>query len=145
LNWAEGPTHGGDIDLTNEIISGLSQNIFDNVSNAERQTGDTEYRKIYVRNDGGFTWTAIQVWIQQQTPSAFDDIWITSQGSKLDVQSAAVAYGYYQPGDKTDPDALALGNLGPGQYHHIWIRRIVTAGGPVYAGNSFEISFESDY
>jgi len=98
-----------------------------------------------VRNEGGFTWTSVLVWIQQQTPSLFDDIWITSQGSNSDTQAAAVAYGYYQPADKTDPDALALGNLSPGQYHHIWVQRIVSPGGPVYFGNSFEISFESDY
>ncbi|WP_305064618.1 hypothetical protein [Methanococcoides sp.] len=51
LTWTEGSTHGGDIDTGNEITSGADQNIFDDVSNAQRIAGVTEYRKIFIRNE----------------------------------------------------------------------------------------------
>ena len=42
--WAEGSTHGGDIDLNAEITTATDQNIFDDVTDNERESGDVEYR-----------------------------------------------------------------------------------------------------
>ena len=100
LNWDEGDSHGGDIDLASEIVSGTLRNIFDDVTNQERIDGKVEYRKIYVRNENsgeGSDWSNVKVWISQFTPALNDEIWITAQGSNSDTQLDAKNYTYYQP------------------------------------------------
>ncbi len=141
--WAEGETHGGDIDTGNEIVSGADQNIFDDVSDAERVAGDTEYRKIYIRNENADTWQAVKAWIAAFTPAANDEISI-KPGTPAGVRSVeGVAAGYVSPNAKGHADALAIGDLGQNACQAIWIRRVVTAGGYGYSGNTFTLAFES--
>ncbi len=81
--WNEGNDHGGDIDLANEIsLSKIEQNIFDDVSDAERVAGDTDYRKIFLRNENAETWAAVKAWISQFTLSADDEITVLLGGTK---------------------------------------------------------------
>ena len=50
-----------DIDLANEIsLSKIEQNIFDDVTDAERVAGDTDYRKIFIRNENEQSWAAVK-------------------------------------------------------------------------------------
>jgi hypothetical protein len=143
LTWAEGDSHGGDIDLASEITSGQDQNIFDDVSNDERAAGDVEYRKIYIRNENADTWQAVKAWIAQFTPAANDEIEI-KLGTPGGVQNVeGVAAGYVSPDTKEHADALAIGDLEENEYQAIWIKRTVTADGPGYTGNSFTIACES--
>lgn len=144
--WAEGSSHGGDIDLAEEIESAVDQNVFDDVSNAERIAGDTEYRKVYIRNENagsGSDWEYIKAWISQFTPASNDEIWITASGSNEDTQASAEGYEFVQPSGKADPDYLDLGTLQTSGYHHIWIKRVVDAAGAGYSGNNFKLTFES--
>ena len=67
--WTEGSTHGGDINTSAEIASSGDQVIFDNVSNAERVAGDTEYRKVYFRNENATT-ASFKCWINTQYAGA---------------------------------------------------------------------------
>lgn len=141
--WAEGSSHGGDIDTGNEITSGVDQNIFDDVSNAERVSGDTEYRKIYIRNENADTWSAVKCWISQFTPATNDEITI-KLGTNAGVQSVeGVAAGYVSPNSKTHSDVLNVSDLTQNAYQSIWIKRIVTAAGDGYTENSFKIAAES--
>jgi hypothetical protein len=80
-NWTEAATHGGAIDTGNEITTNTSNNIFDDVSDAERITGDTEYRKIFFRNENDDTYTAPKTWIYSNTPCTGDAVWIQLGGS----------------------------------------------------------------
>ena len=81
--WNEGDEHGGDIDLANEIsLSKIEQNIFDDITNAERVAGDIDYRKIFVRNENEETWAAVMAWISQLTLSSDDEIKILAAGTK---------------------------------------------------------------
>ena len=81
--WNEGNDHGGDIDLANEIsLSKIEQNIFDDVSDAERVAGDTDYRKIFLRNENAETWAAVKAWISQFTLSTDDEITVLLGGTK---------------------------------------------------------------
>ena len=82
LTWAEGSTHGGDIDTSNQITSGADQNVFDDVSNDERDNGDTEYRKIFIRNENADTWQAVKAWISAFTPADNDEVSIVKGGFK---------------------------------------------------------------
>ena len=141
--WAEGETHGGDIDLGGEIVSGQAQNIFDDVSEAQRTAGATEYRKIFIRNENTDTWLAVKAWIAQFTPAPNDEISI-KPGTDAGVQSVeGVAAGYVSPSSKVHADALAIGDLAQNEYQAIWIRRVVTAGGNGYSDNTFTIACES--
>jgi len=89
--WNEGDGHGGDIDLANAIsLSKIEENIFDHVTNAERVAGDTDYRKIFVRNENEETWAAVYAWISQLTLSEDDEIRILPGGT-LSKASTPVA------------------------------------------------------
>lgn len=60
---------GGAISNT-EVADGVDENIFDDVSAAEAEAGDTEYRCVYVKNTNATdTLYNAQVWIDQQTPA----------------------------------------------------------------------------
>lgn len=143
LVWSEGTTHGGDIDTANEIVSGQDQNIFDDVSNDERVAGDTEYRKIFIRNENADTWQAVKAWIAAFTPATNDEISV-KLGTDAGVQSVeGVAAGYVSPSSKVHADVLSIGDLAQNAYQAIWIRRIVDVGGAGYTGNTFTIACES--
>ena len=146
LTWAEGATHGGDINLANKIITDTFENIFDSVTDSERIAGDTEYRKIYIRNDNvgaASDWLYVRCWISQFTPSTDDEIWITAQGTDADTQADATAYTYYQPDAIDHVDVLNLGDLVSLDYHHVWIKRVVGAASDKYPSNSFILGFRS--
>lgn len=143
VTWAEGDTHGGDIDVASEIISGVDQNVFDDVSNAERIAGDTEYRKIYIRNENADTWNAVKLWVDTFTAATNDEISI-KLGTNSGVQSSeGVAAGYVSPDAKGHADVLTVGDLAQDAYQSVWIKRIVSAAGAGYTANSFKLAFES--
>jgi hypothetical protein len=79
--WTEGGAHGGDIGAV-EIASGEINNIFDDISDAERVAGDTDYRKIYVKNENVDTWAEVKLWISLFTESEDDEISILRGGQK---------------------------------------------------------------
>lgn len=141
--WTEGSTHGGAIDTGNEITSGADENVFDDVSNAERLAGDTEYRKIFIRNESpNDTWEGVKCWIDTFTPATNDEITIAS-GTSSDVQTTATGYSYVSPDSKTHGDVITLGNIAQDGSMSIWIKRVVTASGEGYTDNNFKIAFES--
>jgi len=141
--WAEGDTHGGDIDIGNEITSGADENIFDDVENAERVAGDTEYRKIYVRNENAEAWEAVKAWIDTFTAATNDEISI-KLGTNAGVKSVeGVAAGYVSPDAKGHGDVLSIGDLAQNAYQSIWIKRIVSAAGSGYTDNTFKLACES--
>ena len=87
--FTEGDGHGGDIDLGQEITSGVDQNLFDDVTNQERIEGDTEYRKFFIRNENVDTWNAIKSWINENTPATNDQVSILL-GGIMSKQGVAV-------------------------------------------------------
>jgi len=147
LTWTEGLTHGGDINLANKIITDTFENIFDSVTDAQRIAGDTDYRKIYIRNDnvGADTdWLYVRCWISQFTPSSDDEIYITAEGDNADTEAEADDYvTWVQPDAIDHVDVLNLGNLVSLDYHHVWIKRVVGAASDKYPSNSFILGFRS--
>ena len=142
-NWDEGDTHGGDIDLTEEITDG-DQSVFDDVDNDERVAGDVEYRKIYVRNENADTWTNVKAWINSQTPASNSVIAINANdATNSDTQATAKNYTYYEPDSIDHADAQTIGDLAQNEYHAIWIRRTITAGGSGYTQDEFTLEFGS--
>jgi len=135
LTWTEGEDHGGGIDLKSPLTSG---DIFDNISDSERDAGDTEYRKIFIRNENLAILYNTRVWISQNTPASADEISVCASGTDSDIQQDASQYNYISPSGYAN--GCHLGALGPYEYRPIWIRRIVIAGGEGYKDNSFEIT-----
>jgi hypothetical protein len=137
--WAEGATHGGDISAT-EIASSGDQVIFDDITDAQRVSGVTEYRKVFFKNLNADT-VSIKAWISQQYSASNEQISIALAQSNSDTQSAAAAYTYYTPLAITDGTALDCGSLAQNGYKGIWIKRVVTAGGNGYAVDTMALGF----
>jgi|Deesub1362B_J571_1020462.scaffolds.fasta_scaffold00499_24 hypothetical protein len=144
---------GGAI-TSNEVPSSGTNVIFDDVSAEEAQSGDVEYRCIYVKNTNTTdTLYDARVFIAQDTLSADDEIDIgldpagvgdgTNTGvatSIADEGEAPTGVTFSHPTDYAS--GLVIGDLGPGQCIAIWIRRTVNAGAAAIASNSFQIKVQ---
>ena len=124
-NWGEGDSHGGNINLSSEIISDELGNIFDDVSDEERTAGITEYRKIYVYLDKEIILFNFKLWVDQSALSPDDEISICVEGvTNEDTQEDAENYEYISPANFGE--AVVLGDFEHLNYYPIWIRRIVS-------------------
>ena len=140
--WEETATHGGTIDTASEITDDTLNNVFDDVSDAERIAGDTDYRKIFFRNENADDYSGPKVWIETNTPAAGDEVFI-ALGTADDVLSAATAYDYYQPTSKAHADVLEPVTIGEDESFSIWIKRVVTAEADGYENNYFVLKVEN--
>lgn len=143
--WIEGDTHGGDIDVANEITSGADQNIFDDVSDAERVAGDIDYRKIYIKNLNVDTWNAVKDWFSAVPANTTVAM---ALGTTSDVEAEVKTGGsapltYVTPTTKVHADVLTIGNLVQNAYKAIWIKRTVTAGAAGETADNFTVKCES--
>jgi hypothetical protein len=139
---------GGAI-TSNEVPGSGTNVIFDDVDASEAQAGDVEYRCIYVKNTHATdTLYSAKVFISQDTTSADDevDIGLDPAGkngtatSIADEGTAPTGVTFSHP---TDYDTgLSLGDLGPGEYYAIWIRRTVNANAASIANNSYQIKVQ---
>lgn len=109
--------------------------VFDDVSSGEATAGDIEYRCFYAYNaHATLTLTSAKVFIQAQTSSADTDIALALGGEGKNGTAETVANeGTAPTGESFSQPAsyaagLALGDLAPGDYFPIWIRRTVNAG-----------------
>lgn len=135
--------------------------IFDNVSSVEAESGDTEYRCIYVKNNHGtLTLTNAKVWFASSNGSggayAGDDIYVgvgTSAigGVEQDVTTfspigtegtAPVGVSFYA--GLSEVAALALGNITAGSHKAIWIRRVISAGAAAFSNAGFTLRVKGD-
>ena len=78
--WSDAAANGGAINTGAEITSGASQNIFPNITDAERTTGVTKYKKIYLRNENADAYNNVHAWIQANTPDAQTAVSIVAGG-----------------------------------------------------------------
>lgn len=143
LTWAEGDSHGGDIDTGNQVTSGADQNIFRDITDAERISGVTLYRKVFIRNENTATWEAVKLWISQFTPGTSDEISITlgtPAGTRVSEGAGAT---YYSPDSKVHADVRTIGDLAQNVSQAIWIKWIVSAAGNGYTDDNFILSAES--
>jgi len=146
---------GGAISGT-EITDNVDNNLFDDVSGAESQAGDTEYRCFYVKNTHtSITLQNAVVWINIETPAGDSlDIGLDPAGvgdgsttgvatTIADESTAPTGVTFSHP--ITKATGLSIGNLGPGQCQAIWVKRNVPAGTGAYSLNSGTIRIEGEY
>jgi hypothetical protein len=125
-------------------------NLFDDVLGSESNAGDTEYRGVYVKNDGDVDLQATVVWIQVNTPDVDTSVSIglTALGSNQTMETIAdegmapVGVVFTAPASK--PGGLSMGTLQAGQRYGIWVRRTVNAGAAAYNNDTFTIRVEGD-
>lgn len=111
-----------------------ANSMFDDVSGAEEQAGDVEYRGFYVRNAGDQVAENVKVWISSNTPDADTQIAIALAGEGLNAtievianeNTAPVGEAFTEPA--TEGTALVMGNIPVGQHYGIWVRRTINAG-----------------
>jgi hypothetical protein len=136
--WAEGASHGGDISATE--ITTTDQAIFDDVTDAQRISGVTEYRKVYFKNANADT-ISIKCWISTAYTATNETITIALAQSTSDTQTAASAYTYYSPDSIAHANVLDCGSLAQNASKGVWIKRVVSAGGNGYAVDTMALGF----
>jgi hypothetical protein len=126
--------------------------IFDKVESAEASAGDTEYRCVYIRNDGADTALDAKVFIHANTPSASTTIAIALAGEGKGGTAETVGNENTAPSGEsfssspTDyASGLALGSLAQNEFFPTWIRRTVTAGAANTPSDTFTLRVGYDF
>lgn len=125
--------------------------LFDNVSSAEASAGHTDYRCVYVKNtNASITGTSAKVWILTNTPSADTAVTIALAGEGIGGTAETIANENTAPVGETfsaaatEGAALSIGNLAPGAYQAIWIKRVVNSSAAAYTGDGFTLRAKLD-
>lgn len=135
-------TTGGDINTSATIVDNTLNSIFPDVTDAQRVSGLTDYRKIFFRNENSDAFTYPKVYISANTPCTTDAIWVCKQVSNSDEYTSAATYTFYQPDAINHADVLAYASLTENQYFGIWIKRVVDAGSGGYNNDTFTLTTE---
>ena len=144
---------GGIISNT-QITSDTAQNLFDNVTGAESQAGDVEYRCFFVKNTHAtLTLQNAGIWFATLTTSGDDEIAMALG----DVATGTAAEETIAAGGKTAPvlnteftsptssgTRLVIGDIPAGSHKGIWLRRTVNAGAGAFTNNTFSITVEGE-
>ena len=89
--WSDAAGNGGDISAS-EITSASSQNIFPNITDAERTSGVTKYKKIFLKNLNTDAYNNVHAWIYANTPDTQTAVTIVA-GGKVSTQGTDTAVG----------------------------------------------------
>lgn len=146
-----GPTNSdpnaslGGVMSSNQVSETPMNNLFDNVSPGEGQSGDTEHRAIDIYNAGDADATEVAVYMSAETSSpdtrldmgkdsigAHDSDWngptISDEGdTPPDSQGGNISFAHY-----TSSNKLSLPDIPSGKAVRVWLKRVVQAN----AGNT---------
>lgn len=135
---------GGAISET-EVGAGL-ENLFANALGAEAAAGSVKYRCFYVQNDhGSLTLIDTLTWISQLTTSEDDEIAIGLDPAGVNGTATTVANEDSAPAGvsfstPTNSGAgLDIGDLEPGEFQAIWVRRTVDSAADPIDSNTCRI------
>jgi len=132
-------------------VEAVGSTLFDTVSNAEALAGDTNYRCVYVTNNGATTASAVVIWIQANTPSATTAITIALDGSGLngeaetEVNETTAPTGESFVAAASQGAGLSIGTLASGDKYAVWIKRVVDANTAGSASDTFTLRTSYDY
>lgn len=110
-----------------------ANSLFDDVTGAEEQAGDIEYRCVYLRNTGGVDAQSTVVWLSANTADADTTIDIGLGTSAVNGTEQTVANENTAPSGvtfsapTTEGAGLSIGTLATTEHKALWLRRTVTA------------------
>lgn len=134
-----------------QVTTATLHNLFDRVTGDEADAGDTEYRCIYVQNNHAtLTLIGAFLWIQTNTPSTDTTVAIALGGegnggtaeTVANENTAPTGESFTSPADKAS--GLSIGDLAPGEFYPIWIRRTVSAAAAAYDNDGATLRVEGD-
>lgn len=133
------------------IVSGVANNLFDNVTGAETSAGVTEYRCIYIHNTHAtLTLQGASVYISANTPSSTTNCQIGLGTAALNGIEQLVASELVAPSGITfsnaagSANALVIGDMLPGETRSLWVVRVVNAGTVAANGDGITIGVAGD-
>lgn len=126
-----------------------ANSLFDDVSGAEEQAGDIEYRGVYVRNVGTVDAQNVKVWLSANTADGQTQIALALADEGVNVtmetianeNTAPVGPSFSEPA--TEGAGLSMGTIPAGQHYGLWLRRTVDAGAGA-SSDSFTIAASFD-
>lgn len=133
------------------ITTATLNNLFDDVSGDEADSGDIEYRAIFIKNDhGSLTLSNIKMWIQTPSPSSDTSfaIAICDEGKnsaievEADESTPPSGESFSSPANKAA--GISLPDLDAGDYVGVWIRRTVSASASASASDGPTLRVEGD-
>lgn len=131
-----------------ELVDATLHNLFDLVSSDEANTGDTEYRCIYVHNaHATLTLQNAEALIQSDTPNAESDIEIALGTSIVNGTEQTVIDESTEPTAvswETGATPLAIGDIPPGEHKAIWIKRVISAAASAYNADTVTLRVRGD-
>jgi hypothetical protein len=139
--------------ITNTItIANNANDVFDDVSKAESNAGDTEYRCLFYKNAHGTdSVVSNKLWIDANTPGQ-DNIQIGLDPAGQGNTAATIANENTAPSGVTfsapasSATGLDLGDLTAGQAYPFWIKRTVPAEtDESVAENTFQLGFSGRF
>lgn len=135
---------------SNAVTSGQANNLWDDVSGAESQAGDVEFRGFYWHNNhGSLALQSAVTWIDSLTSSADTEFDIALAAEAVGATMATIADESTVPASVTftrptsKATGLSIGNIPAGSHKGVWIRRTVTAGAAA-AADSGSVRVEGD-
>jgi len=143
--WSDvATTNGGAINTSATITTATSGNIFQTITNAERISGVTKYRKIFWKNEDTVTYPGAKAYISSVCTSTYTTLYMTPATAN-DYQVQATAYTWYQPYSVGATDALNFGDMITGSSTGIWLKLIVAANTVGFDSDQFIITVEDTY
>lgn len=129
----------------NDVADNSINNLWDDVGPSEAESGESEYRCIYIRNGHGtHSMDATKLWISSNTPAG-DEILIGLGTSSINGTEQTVANENTEPvgvtfePHATKEDALSLGSIPPEQHIAVWIKRSVPTSTQIHVDNSYQL------
>ena len=125
--------------------------LFDNINSTEAVSGESEYRCFYVKNTNATdTAYSVRLWIVSNTPSTFTEVSVALCDEGANASAETIANENTAPSGPTfsvaanEAAALDLGDLAPGEYYGVWVKRALTAGATAYANDTFTLRTKAD-
>lgn len=121
--------------ITANQLTGVLNELWDNVSGLEAQSGITEYRCLYVQNTNATdTLQTAEVYIAADTVEPDSQISIALDPAGVNGEAQTVANETTEPSGvvwqsgEGIGNAIAIGDIPPLQFQAIWMRRVVDSG-----------------
>ena len=137
---------GGAI-TTNQLTTGLLNDLFDDIVAGESTSGRVEYRCVYIQNKNATLVLQDPVlYIDANAPNpnvncaiGLDPVGLLGTATSIANETTLPTGVVFTEPSIGSP--FSLPNMGVDEYYAFWIRRTVTAGAPASAGDSLTLGF----